>query len=409
MMVADLKPVSAPANPKAPSPSQANPRKLRVGISTSVVQRGKTGIAQYVFALVRALLDAGRNEYVLFVLEEDLGLFDFARPKAKIVVVPERHRPATKNILWHQTVLPGLAREQQLDVIHIPSYRRLLWSKACPTVGTIHDLAPFHVAGKYDWKRMLYGKYVSRVLAGRQNQIIAISHNTAQDISTFFKLPGEKVTVVHNGIDHARFAPGGGPETRKAVATRFKLEKPFFLYVARLEHPAKNHVRLIQAFEQFKTSTGSDWELVFGGSDWNRAEEIHSAIRHSSFQPAIRTLGFVGDEVLPDLYRAAGAFVYPSLYEGFGFPPLEAMACGCPVISSRCGSLGEVVGDAALIVDPTDIAAISQALATVSLDDKVRSRLIAAGFAQAALFNWQRAAQQTEQVYLRAVEVAGRC
>src|ERR1043165_1455258 len=128
---------------------------MRIGISTSVIQRGKTGIAQYLFALLRAFLPyADENEFVLFVLEEDLPLFDFAKNKMRIIRVAEKFRPPVKNILWHQRELAQYARNLQLDVLHVPSYRRLLWSRPCPLVATIHDLAPFQFAKKYDWKKM---------------------------------------------------------------------------------------------------------------------------------------------------------------------------------------------------------------------------------------------------------------
>src|SRR5213076_81814 len=123
------------------------------------------------------------HRFTLFVLAEDLPLFDFARDKMEFVVVPERFRPPVKNILWHQTELPSLVRQLRLDVLHVPSYRRLLWPKPCALVATIHDLAPFHVARKYDWKRMFYGRVVARKLARRQDEIIAISANTARDIA----------------------------------------------------------------------------------------------------------------------------------------------------------------------------------------------------------------------------------
>src|SRR5882762_9193292 len=181
---------------------------MNVGLSTSVIQRGKSGVAQYVFALVEALSrQAARPDLTLFVLEEDLPLFEFAREYASMVPVSERYRSPVKNILWHQTVLPSLARAHRLDVLHIPSYRRMLWPRPCALVATIHDLAPFHVADKYDWKRMIYGRVVARRLAHRQDQIIAVSQYTAQDIAAFFRIPSGRVTMIHNGLDHIRFFP----------------------------------------------------------------------------------------------------------------------------------------------------------------------------------------------------------
>jgi glycosyltransferase involved in cell wall biosynthesis len=169
-----------------------------------------------------------------------------------------------------------------------------------------------------------------------------------------------------------------------------------------LEHPAKNHVRLIAAFERFKSATGSDWQLAFAGSDWHGAREIHSAIQQSPCAPDIRSLGFVPDADLPDLYRAAGAFVYPSLFEGFGMPPIEAMACGCPVISSARGALGEVIGSAAAVVDPENPAFLMAQLCIVATSEIARNRLRAAGLVQARKFDWTKTAAATLRVYERA-------
>jgi len=373
---------------------------VNIALSTTVIQRGKTGVAQYVFALVRALLPhVGPHQFTLFVLEEDRPLLEFAAGAMTIVPVAEKYRSAVKNIWWHQTVLPGLLRARQIDVCHIPSYRRLLWPQPCPQVATIHDLAPFHVAGKYDWARMFYGKVVVRQLARRQAAIIAISQNTARDIEQFFGIPIAQQQVILNGIDHDRFQPGDRAAAKQQAAERWQQQRPFFLYVSRLEHPAKNHVRLIEAFGAFKAATNSDWQLVLGGSDWNGAAAIHAAAAQSPFRSDIRFLGFVADATLPDLYRAADALVYPSLFEGFGFPPLEAMACGCPVISSAAGSLAEVVAAAADLVDPLSVSAIAAALQHMATDAGHRDRLRAAGFQNAQRFNWQRNAAAVLQVY----------
>jgi glycosyltransferase involved in cell wall biosynthesis len=380
---------------------------MRIGISTSVIQRGQTGIAQYVFALVRAFLPhAGEHEFVLFVLEHDLELFDFAKGKMRIVTVPERFRPPVRNIFWHQTVLPRLLREQQIDVLHVPSYRRLLWSGPCPLVATIHDLAAFHLGNKYDWARMFYGRVIARRLAQRQDEIIAISHNTARDIAGFFSIDRGRISVIYNGLEHNRFFPGSREQAQAEIAQKYKLQAPFFLYVSRLEHPAKNHVRLISAFNHFKSKTRSDWMLVLGGGDWHGADVIRAAVRQSPFEQDIRLLGFVADADLPNLYRAAEVFVYPSLYEGFGMPPVEAMACGCPVICSNRGSLGEVVDNAAVIVNPEDIDSMANQLLLLANNADVRGQLRAAGLKRARRFDWNRTATDTLSVYCRVGQTA---
>ena len=297
-----------------------------------------------------------------------------------------------------------LVRSLGLDVLHVPSYRRLLWRKPCPLVATINDLAPFHVTGKYDWKRMLYGRVIVKRLAARQDEIIAVSENTARDLGTYFGLGRDRVKVIWNGIDHQRFQPGDAIAAKAEAARRWQLNRPFFLYVSRLEHPGKNHVRLIEAFNRFKAETRSPWLLAFGGSDWHGAEVIHAAAKASPFAADIRLLGFVDDPSLPLLYRATDVFVYPSLFEGFGFPPIEAMACGCPVISSTRGSLREVVADAALTVDPENPAEMAAALGRLAASGAERDAWREAGYRNARRFDWGQNAEQTLALYEHAVK-----
>jgi glycosyltransferase involved in cell wall biosynthesis len=376
---------------------------MKIGLSTSVIQRGKSGVGQYVLALVRALLtEARQHEFTLFVLEEDRPLFAFAAGAMQIVPVSEQYRPALKNIIWHQTRLPALARQHQLDVLHVPSYRRMLWPRPCALVATIHDLAPFRLPGKYDALRMFYGRVVARRLAQRQDEIVAVSRTTAEDIFRYFRAPASRVTVIHNGLDHERFTPQRSPDAAKIISQRHGLRPPFFLYVARLEHPGKNHTRLIAAFNQFKTRYPSPWQLVLCGGDWHGAAVIHEHVRNSPFAQDIRCTGFIPDSELPTWYRAASGFVYPSLFEGFGLPPLEAMACGCPVLASAIGAVGEVCGDAAALTNPEDVEDIARHLAQLAGDPALRDRLRAAGLARARQFDWRGTATATIGVYERA-------
>jgi glycosyltransferase involved in cell wall biosynthesis len=380
---------------------------MNIGISTSVVQRGRSGVAQYVLALVRALrAHAADHRLTLFVLEEDRPLFAFAASYAEIVGVPERCRAPVADIAWHQTQLPALAAQLELDVLHVPSYRRMLWQAPCARVTTIHDLAPFHLPGKYDWARMFYGRVVARRLAQRQEGIIAVSRTTARDLGRFFQVDPDKVSVVLNGLDHARFQPAA-PEAAQAWARAQGIDRPFFLYVSRLEHPGKNHVRLIEAFNRFKTRTRSDWQLVLGGSDWHGSEVIHRAVETSPHAADIRRLGFVSDVALPRWYQAAGAMIYPSLFEGFGFPPLEAMACGCPVACSPRGALAETVGEAAAIFDPEDVAGLEWELTRLATDGAWRAVLRSVGLKHAAGYRWDQTATATLEAYARAAH-AGR-
>src|SRR5581483_3031762 len=279
---------------------------------------------------------------------------------------------------------------------------RMLWPRPCALVATIHDLAPFRLGGKYDWRRMLYGRVVARRLARRQDEIVAVSPQTARDLATYFKLPPERVTVVPNGLDHDRFHPGSRVQARAGMAAPRGVTAPFFLYVARLEHPAKNHVRLIDAFDGFKAVTGSPWQLVLAGSDWHGAEAVHARVGASPFAADIHRLGFVPDADLADWYRAAEVFVFPSLFEGFGLPPLEAMACGCPVLSSRRGALAETVGDAAGELVPDEVEQMQSQLIRAAGDPPWREQQRTRGLSHARGYDWRATAAATMAVYARA-------
>ncbi len=376
---------------------------MRIALSTSVMQRGRSGVGQYVLSLVRALIPAAaEHEITLFVLEQDMPLLEFASGPMRLEAVSERHRPPVRDILWHQAELPRLLRRHGIGVLHVPSYRRMLWPRPCALVSTIHDLAPFHLAGKYDPARMFYGRVVARRLAQRQDEIVAVSKVTARDVESLFHVPASRLTVIPNGLDHAQFRPGSQALAREAVCARRGLTGPFFLYVARLEHPAKNHASLISAFSRFKAATGSSWRLVLAGGDWHGAETIRGLVRASPFAREIDLLGFVPPGDLPDWYRAADVFVFPSLYEGFGMPPVEAMACACPVLSSRAGALDETVGSAAGLLEPLDIEQIQSQLTRAAIDPAWRGDLRRAGLSRARDFNWDATAKATLGVYMRA-------
>lgn len=377
---------------------------MRIALSTSVIQRGRSGVGQYVLSLVRALLPAAaRHEFTLFVLEGDRPLFDFAAGAMRIEAVPERFRPPVNDILWHQVVLPGEVRRNGTEVLHVPSYRRMLWKRPCALVSTIHDLAPFHLSGKYDPLRMFYGRVVARRLAGRQDEVIAVSRATARDVTTLFHVPADRVSVIPNGLDHQQFRPGSRDRARDLVCAPLGVAGPFFLYVARLEHPAKNHAGLIEAFSRFKAATGSTWKLVLAGGDWHGSDTVRSLARASPFSRDIHLIGFVPPAELPEWYRAADVFVFPSFYEGFGLPPVEAMACACPVLASRSGALEETVGGAAGLLDPHDIQQIQAQLTRAATDPGWLGLLRTAGLDRSRAFDWETTAEATLGVYSRAL------
>ena len=199
---------------------------------------------------------------------------------------------------------------------------------------TIHDCAAFAVRGKYDFARMFYGRHVVSRLARGADAVMTVSRATADDVAGYFRIPNAR--AVWNGIDHAQYKPLPALEVAATLAASFRqIRTPISSTSPASSIPAKNHVRLIEAFERFAQAHPDRREdLIFGGADWHGAEVIHQRIAASPLRDRIRSLGFVGKSDLPTLYAGATAMVYPSLFEGFGLPPIEAMACGCPVISS---------------------------------------------------------------------------
>lgn len=372
------------------------PRRLRVALSTTVAQRGKSGVAAYLFGLIDGILAADRRvELILFGFAADRPLFARWLDRCRWEEIAECWRPAVRDIFYHQVLLPRRLRVLRCDVVHIPSYRRVLARPPCAQVLTIHDCASFQLRNKYDALRNFYTRRMVVPLARRATARIAVSHTTARDIERFYGIPPAETAVIWNGIDHARFRPPPAAAAPPSSA-------PYFLYVARFEHPAKNHVRLIEAFERFCTENPDvPHQLLLPGADWHGAEVIHERIRRSPVSARIVTPGFVASEALPALYAGATALVFPSLFEGFGFPPIEAMACGCPVISSDRGSLGEVIGDAALRIDPEDAHSIAGAM-TRLLAPAARAARREAGFLHATQFNWTEVGRRTVEIYRAA-------
>ncbi len=377
---------------------------MKIGLSVSVIQHGKSGVATYVAGLLRGLAANGWPvEVVLFGLEDDKAWFAPWLDRCKWVGVPEKFRPAVANIIWHQTKLPGLLRRHGCDLLHIPSYRRMVALPGIPQVVTVHDCAPFRLQGKYDQFRMFYGKQMVTRLSRRTQEVIAVSEATAADVREFFRVRAERITVIYNGINHGRFLPQPPEAIRAKLPVTAGWQDGWWVYVARLEHPGKNHLRLLEAFAQLCAERSGDaGRLVLAGADWHGAEEIHRAIEASPVRDRIHCVGFVPEEDLPAWYSGAKGLIFPSLFEGFGLPPVEAMACGCPVLCSDRGSLKEVTGGAAALFDPEDTAGMAQAMRDLCSDPSKQAALRTAGLARAAVFEWSRCASETVEIYLRA-------
>jgi len=381
---------------------------ITIGICTLGCDGGQSGIGQYVVSLLEEfsrIISSSRTdldfEVIAHVSEAPIFLQRAASLRAHSVA--DSLRPPIVNVVWHLTALPALCRSRRYDVLFLPAgNRRLPLRVPCPSVGTIHDFSSLHVREKYDRWRVLYIRRVLPVLIRRLSRIITVSDCSRRDLVDYAGARVAAVSVVPNGVDHAVYFPANRDDALQHVAAKYGIRPPFVLYVSRLEHPGKNHVRLIRAFDRLKAAGDLPHQLVIAGSDWSGAERIHAAAEQAAAREAIRFTGYVQDGDMPDLYRAANLLVFPSLYEGFGLPVIEAMACGTPVVCANRSSLPEVAGDAAMMFDPFDEVALQTSISTMLRDSQIAAKYRQRGLARAAAFSWKRTAERTIEVLIDA-------
>ncbi len=375
-------------------------RQSKVLISAGMIQGGLSGVGRYVVEIAQRIPQSSGVDLHVAGLVDDRHLF----PKtsdANWISIPKRYAKGAANLFWHTMALPRILRQRSFDLYHSPSYRRII--PCCPAaqIATVHDCAPFHLREKYGLIRGFFGRSFAPAMARRCQGILTVSHFTARDIVQFYKIPIDSINVIHNGLDHNTYYP----RDSKALADfrqRMGIAKPYLLYISRLEHPGKNHVRLIEAYDRARKAGIIDAPLVLGGAPWHGAETIRQRVASSPFAASILLPGFIEEADLPLWYGAAAALIFPSLIEGFGLPVAEALACGIPVLSSDRGSLPEVGGDAALYFDPTDIDSIVRSLEEfANCKPEAREALCKRGIKQAAKFHWDNAAQATAKAYLK--------
>lgn len=264
-----------------------------------------------------------------------------------------------------------------------------------PTVITIHDLTTLLFPEHHSRPNRWYQRIALPVMIKRAKTIITDAESTRRDCINRYSLPADKIHTVPIGVDHQRFFPRDRLLAQSKVKQHLGISTPYVLSVGTLE-PRKNLLRLVEAYSQLDSQAPP---LVIAGAKGWGDHPIAALIEQRNLQNRIHIPGFVPDELLPDLYAGAEMFIYPSIYEGFGLPPLEAMACGAPVITSNCSSLPEVTGDAALLIDPQDVNAITAAMDRLLKDTTLAASLSDQGIKRAALFTWERTAKATLELY----------
>lgn len=380
---------------------------MKIGIPTYGCDAGKSGISRYVIELIKAMaLQRGDDTIEVLSLPDEKGVFVSPEPGVSEIHPGGVVASPPRNILWHLTRLPHVVRQQQYDLLFCPAgNRRLPWKVSCPTVGTIHDFSWLHISGKYDVFRTFYLTKVLPRMMSRLDYALTVSKSSKRDILANTALPGDRVRVIPIAMDHTIY--NEQTTIDPAVLAKHGIAGDYILYVSRLEHPGKNHQTLIRAFESLCARHVFDGPLVLAGGDFLGADAIHRIVEASPVRNRIQLLGFVDTDDLPTLFAGATVFAFPSLYEGFGIPVLEAMACGIPTVASHCASLPEVGGDAISYFEPTDTEALSQRLEELLTDEALRRSRREAGLARARTFSWTRTARETWEV-LRSLQGAPR-
>jgi glycosyltransferase involved in cell wall biosynthesis len=366
---------------------------MRIAIDAIPLAAAKTGVGHYTDALAEGLARTYPDHRYDLVSPFEFELdYNGDRPKnlnRQFIPVRSIFRK------WWLVGLPSLLRIYHVDVFHGTNYCVPVFAP-CPTVVTIHDLSLFTQSHTHETANVRRGKRRMPIMARRASMIIAPSEWTRREVVEKLRINPEKVRVIHEAArEEMKPLP---PHSCQSVLDKYRIRNPYLLYVGTIE-PRKNLLTLIRAYDELLRTTTLRPQLVLAGGRGWLCDEVYKLVEELKLRDQINFTGYVDDADLPALYSAAETFIYPSFYEGFGLPPLEAMACGAPVITSDVSSLPEVVGKAGLTHAPTDARALTEAMAKLLGDQTAREHFRHEGLKQAAKFSWERAARETQSVY----------
>ena len=377
----------------------------KIFVSAMAYDSGQSGISVYINNVLRELSKEHQLEVLAF--HDDIGLMPQTE-NIKYLKVSVCWRRAAVNILWHLFILPWTVRWKNYDFVFLPAgNRRLLRFYRKFSITTVHDLSQYHVAQKYDFFRMFYCKKILPFYIKRVNRVVAVSGSTADDLERFWSVPASRITVNYNGFDCRKFTVKSVEPGK--IQEKFAIKKKYILYVSRIEHPGKNHLNLIKAYECLPKKLQAEYELVLAGTSWFGSEEVKDYAEQSNVAENIKFTGFIKQEELAPLYQGAALYIFPSLFEGFGLSLLEAMACGVPVACSKTSSLGEVGGKAVLQFDPTAPDEIRLAMQDILENPELRESLVKHGFERLKTFDWAKHASELVKLYADGNKVTARC
>lgn len=369
---------------------------MRIGIDIRSLIFTQAGISTYIHNLIKALGEIDkRNKYILFChAKSQYNWAKYGNISEKVLRLP--HIKSLTGRIWEAILVPRAIASMKIDIFHGPSFT-LPSKKPCKFIVTIHDLT-FKRFPELVTKRAVsyYNAHIQSAIK-KADRIIADSYNTKEDLMILYGVGSDRVEVIYMGIDKD-FRVIEDKKKLKEVKDKYGLPKKFILSVGTIE-PRKNLRRLIEAYYQLREKGLIEHSLVIAGQKGWLYENVFEAVKRLKLEQEVIFTGYITRDDLPMIYNSADLFIFPSIYEGFGLPALEAMACGIPVITSNISSLPEITGDAALLINPYDVEAIAKAMERVLGDDGLRKELVKKGLKHARRFSWQDSAKKTLMAY----------
>jgi len=362
---------------------------MKIAIDIRTAGGEKAGKGWYTFHLVQNLLRQDhKNEYILYARDGIPGFGEFKNARVKLF--------SSKGMFWHFQVARDIQKEKA-DIFFAPSSYIIpsILPAKIKTVLTVHDLVAFLYPNTHNKKATIIEKLLLRRALRRAAHVCAVSENTRTDILQRFHYNPSKIDVIYCGASE-EFKPIPPGKLREFIQ-QTNLPENFFLAVGTLE-PRKNYLNLIKAFKEVSDRYPDYYLIIVGKNGWDY-EQIYAAIKENYLNKKVHLLGYLSNKSLVNLYSLARALVFPSFYEGFGIPPLEAMECGCPVIASHTSSIPEVVGNAAIFINPESHVQIAEAMLKFIKDPEFCAHLREKGFTQAEKFSWEDSAKKLLKIF----------
>lgn len=370
---------------------------MRIGIEAQRIFRTKKhGMDLVILELLLQLQKLpSKHQFYVFVNEQEDKKVLSDSENLKIINVPESPYP-----VWEQYYLPRALKENSIDILHATSNTAPVFSPV-PAIITLHDIIYMEKLSLksgtlYQRAGNIYRRWNVPIVAKKAKCLITVSNYEKNRIDTFFEFPEDKVKVIHNGV-RPHFIPIEKAEAREKLKS-YNLPEQFILFLGNTD-PKKNLTHVLLAFQNFLTTNDSSLKMVMPDFGEEKLLQLLDSINARRLRKNIHLTGYIPNEILPGFYSLATFFLYPSLRESFGLPILEAMACGCPVITSVTSSMPEVAGQAAMMVDPQDIRSIEEAMKKVFNDRTLREKMVRQGLIRASDFSYEKAAEKLLRIY----------